>query len=209
MVIVNTVVIVQAGFGRDPSAVAIALGAFGAGSMVAALGLPRLLERVPDRPAMLAGAGLLAVGLALGPLAGSLLALLPLWFAVGVGYSLTQTPGGRLLRRSAHPEDRPAIFAAQFSLSHACWLLTYPLAGYLGTWIGLGPTFLVMALIAATGLIAAGRLWPAQDPEVVSHSHPRLAPDDPHLAEAPTDARGRHAHPFVIDRLHPAWSEGI
>ena len=52
-----------------------------------------------------------------------------LWFVLGLGYSLTQTPTGRLLRRSAHPEDRPAIFAAQFALSHACWIVTYPLAG--------------------------------------------------------------------------------
>jgi hypothetical protein len=66
-----------------------------------------------------------------------------------------------------------------------------------------------MALMAAMGTIAADRLWPAQDPEVVVHSHPRLAPDDPHLTATPADARGRHAHPFVIDRLHPVWSEGI
>lgn len=42
------------------------------------------------------------------------------------------TPTGRLLRRSAEAGDRPALFAAQFVLSHACWLLTYPLAGRLG-----------------------------------------------------------------------------
>ena len=31
--------------------------------------------------------------------------------------------GGRLLRRSADAGDRPALFAAQFALCHACWLL--------------------------------------------------------------------------------------
>jgi len=208
MVIVNTVVIVQSDFGLGPSAVAFALGAFGAGSMIAALGLPQLLERLPDRRAMLAGAGLLAVGMALGPLIGSFLALLPLWFVIGLGYSLTQTPSGRLLRRSAHPEDRPALFAAQFALSHACWLITYPIAGYLGTWVGRGPTFLVLAAIAIGGVAAAGWLWPADEPESVVHTHTRLKPDDPHLAAVPVDARGQHAHPFVVDRLHPAWGKG-
>lgn len=53
-----------------------------------------------------------------------------------VGYSAMLTPSGRLLRRSAHPEDRPAIFAAQFALSHACWLVAYPLAGLLMTLAG-------------------------------------------------------------------------
>lgn len=46
---------------------------------------------------------------------------------VGLGYSAVLTPSGRLLRRSAHAQDRPALFAAQFALSHACWLVTYPL----------------------------------------------------------------------------------
>ena len=51
---------------------------------------------------------------------------------LGLAWSAVQTPGGRLLRRSAHAPDRPALFAAQFALSHACWLATYPLAGWLG-----------------------------------------------------------------------------
>ncbi|ECI7685978.1 MFS transporter, partial [Salmonella enterica subsp. enterica] len=62
LVIVNTVVYVQARFGLDNQATALALAAFGGGSMVAALALPKLLESVPDRTAMLAGASLLAVG---------------------------------------------------------------------------------------------------------------------------------------------------
>lgn len=60
------------------------------------------------------------------------------------------TPSGRLLRRSAHPEDRPAVFAAQFALSHACWLLTYPLAGWLITAFGAMPALLTLGALAAT-----------------------------------------------------------
>jgi MFS family permease len=102
MVIVNTVVLVKSGFALGDREVALALAAFGAGSMVAALALPRLLERVPDRRAMLTGAGVLGAGMLISPLAGSLTSLMPLWFVLGLGYSLTQTPTGRLLRRSAH-----------------------------------------------------------------------------------------------------------
>jgi MFS family permease len=58
--------------------------------------------------------------------------LLAAWLALGIGYSAAQTPTGRLLRRSATPGDRPAVFAAQFALSQVAWLLTYPLAGWLG-----------------------------------------------------------------------------
>ena len=63
MVIVNTVVLVQSTFGMGQRATAVALVAFGAGSMIAALTLPRLLELIPDRTAMLAGAGTLTIGL--------------------------------------------------------------------------------------------------------------------------------------------------
>ncbi|RUY33303.1 MFS transporter, partial [Mesorhizobium sp. M7A.F.Ca.US.001.04.1.1] len=44
MVIVNTVVLVQAKFGLSQSDTALALAAFGGGSMIAALALPRLLD---------------------------------------------------------------------------------------------------------------------------------------------------------------------
>src|SRR5690606_3996565 len=62
LVIVNTVVYVQAVFGLDQQSTAIALAAFGGGSMLAAFVLPRLLETVLDRTAMLGGAGLLVAG---------------------------------------------------------------------------------------------------------------------------------------------------
>ena len=39
-------------------------------------------------------------------------ALLIAWGLLGVGYSAIMTPTGRLLRRSAQPADRPAVFAA-------------------------------------------------------------------------------------------------
>lgn len=202
MVIVNTVVLVKGRFGLDESAVALALAAFGGGSMVAALALPRLLDRIADRPAMLLGAVIVTIGTALGAMIGSFPALIVLWLVVGFGYSLTQTPTGRLLRRSAQPEDRPAIFAAQFALSHACWLLTYPLAGRLGAAIGLAQTFLVMAALAALGVGLALRLWPAAESEALPHDHHDLPPDHPHLKEHGT---GAHSHPVVIDDLHRAW----
>lgn len=207
MVIVNTVVIVQGGFGLGQQATALALAAFGGGSMLAALMLPRLLQRVPDRLAMLAGGALLAAGLALAAaLADRYALLLPLWLLLGLGYSLTQTPSGRLLRRSAHAEDRPALFAAQFALSHACWLLAYPAAGWLGAHAGMPVACLVLGGAAAVSVGFAALLWPRHDPAVIEHLHPDLPGDHPHLRGATRVARGyRHAHAFVIDRYHGEW----
>ena len=181
---------------------AIALACFGGGSMVAALILPRLLETVPDRTAMLAGAAILAAGTFAAAGLPSYQWLLALWFVLGLGYSMAQTPSGRLLRRSAHPEDRPAVFAAQFALSHACWLIAYPLAGWAGAALGLPATAVILAVLAVGAIAIALTVWPVGDAEEVEHSHDDLPADHPHLAEA---GRRRHAHALVIDDLHTAW----
>ena len=200
MVIVNTVVMVQSRFGMSQRATALAIAAFGVGSMIAALALPRLLDRIADRVAMLTGAAILALGLFAGLAVVSYPLLLPLWLVLGLGYSLVQTPSGRLLRRSAQPEDRPALFAAQFALSHACWLLTYPLAGWLGARIGLSATFAVLAFVAVLAALLAAWLWPAADPDEIEHDHAMLPEGHPHVA-----AGRRHRHAFVIDSHHTEW----
>jgi MFS family permease len=160
-VIVNSVVYVRDQFGREAGDVAWALGASGTGAMLAALALPRLLRRVSHRSAMLAGGLLLPVGLALAALVDDFGSLLVVWLALGVGLSLVQTPSGMIVKRSGSSEERPALFAAQFSLSHGCWLLTYPIAGVLGSTLGLAPTAWVLAALAAVALVLAALAWPA------------------------------------------------
>lgn len=205
MVIVNTVVLVRAGMALPESSVALALAAFGGGSMLSAMLLPRLLERLPDRTVMLAGAGLSIAsmaGLSLAAFAEPLtFARLAIgWAVIGAGWSAVLTPSGRLLARSAHAADRPAIFAAQFTLSHACWLVFYPLSAWLMAAWGGATAMLTLALLAAAGLIAAQRLWPKDSRSPVAHSHPDLPADHPHLQGA-----APHAHPIIIDDLHPRF----
>lgn len=183
MVIVNTVVIVKYRFGLGEAEVAWALACFGGGSMIAAFAMPKLLDRIGDRTVMISGAAVLVAGTALGAMIQSYAALLPLWLVIGFGYSVAQTPSGRLLRRSAHPEDRPAIFAAQFALSHACWLICYPLAGRFGAGFGLEATFVLMSVIGLVGIALAMRLWPAGDPSDIPHEHPELPNDHPHVRQ--------------------------
>jgi len=207
-VLVNTVVLVRSGLGGGETDLAIAMAAFGAGSMAAALSLPRLLDHLPDRRVMMAGArGLAVVALVAG--AGLWLAGLPgwpvflaVWALFGLLYAAILTPSGRLLRRSAHAGDRPAVFAAQFALSHACWLVTYPLAGWAGEALGMGPALVLLAGVAGLGIGVAARLWPPDLSDAPVHEHPDLPADHPHL-----HAHGgrRHAHPLVIDDEHHAW----
>jgi predicted MFS family arabinose efflux permease len=174
MVLVNSVVLVRGSLGLSQSALAWTMFAFGAGSMSAALALPKLLGTLPDRRVMFGGAALMVItllGLGATVLVTGLswFMLLTAWLLVGLGYSAVLTPSGRLLRRSADAADRPALFAAQFALSHTCWLVTYPLSGWLMTAYGIVPALVGLALIAGIGALTALRLWPANDP--AEHSH--------------------------------------
>ena len=207
MVIVNTVVIVRGMLGLGQREVALTLATYGGGSMLAALVLPRLLDKISDRTMMSAAAAVLTAGLiGMAALFGAGAAQWPVvlggWFVLGIAYSMSVTPSGRLLRRSAKAEDRPAVFAAQFALSHGCWLISYPIAGLVGAHFGQTAAFISLAIIAGIGTVAALWLWPASDPDVIVHSHDDLPNDHPHIREA--HAHGAK-HSFIIDDLHPVW----
>ncbi len=190
MVIVNTVVYVRGHLGLGERETAVLLAAFGAGSMVAALSLPRLLASLPDRSVMASGGFLLACALAAGTLLPAYTGMMLLWFVIGIGYSGVQTPAGRLLRRSSSEGDRPAYYAAQFALSHACWLLTYPLAGWLGSAFGLVTAFGALCVISGLATITALIVWPADDPETLEHVHGEVEHEHLHVH----DEHHQHEH---------------
>jgi len=205
MVLVNTVVLVRADLGLGDTQVAIALGAFGCGSMLAALLLPRFLNNRADRPVMIGGAAVLVaslLGLSLMSLIYNTqwLPLLAGWFLIGIGFSVVLTPSGRLLKRSAHAEDRPAVYAAQFALSHACWLVTYPLSGWLITVAGPTTAFATLAILATAGLVGGVVLWSKDETSTLEHTHNDLPTNHPHVQGGRS-----HSHPIVIDDYHPHW----
>lgn len=166
MVIVNTVVLVRGPLAGSDSDAAWLLAAFGAGSMLVALALPPILDNLSDRPVMLTGSVIIPPALAASaavialPVGGGQWALLIiLWAVLGAATSLILTPSARLLRRASDPVSRPAVFAAQFSLSHACFLLTYPIAGVLGATLGLPQIAAALSALGALGALGAVALW--------------------------------------------------
>ena len=191
--------------------------------MVVALMLPRLLDRFSARPFMLTGGVLLGSGLLLGSREPQLFALLAIWFVLGAGSSLIQTPAGQLLKHSAREGDRPALFAAQFALSHGCWLLAYPLAGWLGSTVDPPAAFMVLAFVALTASAVALVMWPAYDPADLEHFHEPLEHEHLHVHdehhqhlhegwEAPEPHRHphrhealKHKHCYVVDLHHTVW----
>jgi predicted MFS family arabinose efflux permease len=165
LVLVNSVVYVRDVLGRPGADLAIALAAYGVGSMLVALAAPKLLERFGTRALMLTGAALIppvmAATTVLSYRAGAGWGvLLGLWLALGAGTSTVLTPSARVLRDASDEHTRPYVFTAQFSLSHACFILTYPVAGWVGARAGLGPAALVLTAVAALGAVAAVVSWP-------------------------------------------------
>ncbi len=223
MVIINTVVVVQAALELSETWTAILLSLFGLGSMAGALILPRILARIGDRQVCTSAACAMISVLGLGTMATGFAAMAAIWFVIGAGYSAILVCAGRLLNQSSTKPDRPAYFAAQFALSHACWLVTYPLAGWLGGNFGLPVTFAILAGVATLAFALGIFLWPAQDANVLDHHHPVMDHEHMHIHdehhqhahegwEGPEPhchdhhhAAIRHNHRFSIDLHHPAW----
>lgn len=175
LVVVNTVVYVRDLFGGSNIGVALALGCFGAGSMAMALVLPRLLASLPDRRVMTTGSATVAGGLVVTtlilmiapPTTTGWVVLGAVWTVLGAGTSLITTPSARLLRAYSDEQNRSSVFTAQFSLSHACFILTYPLAGWVGAHIGQVSAASAITVLATLAALVAVRIWPARL-EVVS-----------------------------------------
>lgn len=169
LVLVNTVVYVREVMHRPETDLALAFAALGGGSMAVALLAPRILDRFGNRSVMLSGAAAVPVLLA-GATAMTALAspdagwwlMLTLWFLLGAANSTILTPSARLLRDASDEHSRPYVFTAQFSLSHACYIFTYPLAGWVGAQAGLGWAALALAIIAIIGSAGAFLSWPRQ-----------------------------------------------
>lgn len=177
IVYVNTVIYVREALGAGESATALAFAAFGIGSIVVAMILPRILEGRSLRRIMSLGPALLGLGLvvALGPKTWVMLTIA--WALLGAGSSFVQIPAGLLIRQSCTEAERPALFSAQFALSHFCWLFAYPLAGFLGADVSLqGAIAFMLGVVVLSGaaMLAA---WPGK--KVGANSSPST-PSDRH-----------------------------
>lgn len=168
LVLVDTVVVARDVLGRGEDSVAVALGVFGAGSMLVALVLPRVLAASTERRVMLTGAVAVVLVLGAATLATSSAAswpvLLVTWFALGAAGSAVLTPTGQVITAAVGEDERSAAFAAHFSLSHACYLLAYPVAGWVGQAAGVPVAAAVLAVVAALAATVAVKTWPAAEP---------------------------------------------
>lgn len=229
MIIVNTVVLTRSVLGGGEILTTGFLACAGGGSMCAAFSIPRLIEQLGERRSMLSGIIGAAIAMLLGGTlmiagGGPAIAFAILWGIAGAGTTLAQTPGGRLVQRSAGDGDRSAFFAANFALSHGGWLFAYGIVGWLGSLADLSVAFLASGGLALAAVIVAVIIWPSEDKLEIKHSHPGFWHEHPHDHNDPHHVhvheqqgddekhRHRHYHPpvmhkhrFVIDSHHTRW----
>ncbi|KKX99528.1 MFS transporter [Microbacterium sp. Ag1] len=186
IVLVNSVVYARGVFGLDDQALALALACYGIGSLVVALSIPLLVGRLGVIRTMTTGSVIIVTGLAAAIVVTSVatsngtgwFVLLGTWVLLGMGTSLVNTPSSRLLADASTPANRNLVYTAQFALSHACFLITYPIAGWLGAanLTGAAITLTVIAGASATAAIvlaAIGRLRTGSDRTVAATSGPQ------------------------------------
>ncbi|RXK11908.1 MFS transporter [Halarcobacter mediterraneus] len=218
MMITNTVIYVTEYLNKDKNFTAIAMASAGLGSMIVALFLPKLLNKLEIRKVIFLGSFILSLGLLFSSLNPNTILFLLLWFFLGVGLSLIQVPAGFLVRISCKEEDSTNYFTANFSLSHLCWMIAYPLSGYMGVTYGLSTTFILFSFLCVSSTIIAYKIYPNPDKLELKHTHKEFFhyhenEESKHHGEGKTikEENGHwhkeftHKHKFVIDMHHRQW----
>lgn len=209
-VLVNTVIYAGERLGDAEQFYPLLMAFYGLGAVIGALLVPRLLVAMHERRAMLLGVfGFAAIGVIFALMPTPPLQLIAvIWIGFGTTSSLVLTPGALVITRSADRDARASVFAAQFSLSHAGWLIAYPFAGWLGSLVSLEAALLILSGASAVVAAITMRVWPADDPLERQHSHPDLPDDHPHLRQVPPVGKHhQHIHAYHIDELHPTWNQ--
>ena len=154
-VLVATVDFVKDELQLSDSAYAWAMAVYGLGSVAGASLYAHCAKRTQDLFAQCATPTLLAALVLVGSLPNYAILVLA-WILAGAGQSILGIRGNELLAAHSEGTERPHIYAAHFSLSHAGWGLTYPLAGFLTAAIGFQSTAVVFCLLLILVFIPSG-----------------------------------------------------
>ena len=207
-VLVATVDFIKVRLGLPDSAYAWVMAAYGIGAVCGAAGYARVRTGVRDwlvaacAPAMLSALLLAAIFQQYVP-------VLIGWVLAGAAQSILGIRGNELLAANSTGDERTHIYAAHFSLSHAGWGLTYPLAGFLTTALGFGQTAwvffgLLTAISIPIWIAKARRISATQHPAEEAHDHAHSVFDPPASYHSHEHRHGAlvHSHPHQHDQPH-------
>jgi MFS family permease len=145
-VLVATVDFVKEELQMPDSAYAWAMAVYGFGSVAGATLYAHSTTMTQNRLVPAATVTLIA-SLGLISALPTYAVLMLAWILAGSGQSILGIRGNELLAAHSEGAERPHIYAAHFSLSHAGWGLTYPLAGVLTAAVGFQTTAWIFGLL--------------------------------------------------------------
>lgn len=170
--IVGSVVYVKDVLHAGDRIVSVVMAMIGCGSSAAAFVLTRWARRVESdaqgdalhakrhhwtRYALIAGGAFLTVCLAPGLLVPAATAFAILWFVNGAGQALVALASSTVLAEHTTPQERGRAYAAHFSLTHLCWLITYPAVGSAIASIGAPTTMTAASVVCLMITLLAAR----------------------------------------------------
>ncbi len=177
--IVLTVVYVRKQLGETELTFALTMAAVGAGSSLMTMLLNQWSGRFEkgshsdvelhalrhkwSARALLLGPVLLTAVLLPGMFVPPLWLFIVMWIGNGAGQALIAIPSMTLLAEHTSEAERGKAYAVHFALTHACWLITYPAAGWAGTLLGVPSTFTVFGVACA--LIGLVGWWLGRVPD--------------------------------------------
>ncbi|WP_214413207.1 MFS transporter [Sphaerisporangium fuscum] len=163
----------------SPGMIGFAIGAGAVGALVGAVVAPRLSGRMGVGPALIAGAVAYPGALLLVPLAPgdapwlAVAVIAAAEFVSGAGLMLDDIAGASIQQAVTPQGMLGRVSGAHMTLSSGARPLGALAAGALGTWMGLGPT---IALAAVVGLLSAGFLLASPIPRM--RDLPEQSPGD-------------------------------
>jgi MFS transporter, NRE family, putaive nickel resistance protein len=131
-ILVNTIGYVQGTLHFGKIEYGWVMAAFGIGATLASIGLGNSQQKISPVLLTSSGAGLITLAILPANFA-SLGGLLILWIIAGVGQTLVNVPTQALIADRVATELQGRVYGAHFAWSHLWWMLSYPLAGWLGS----------------------------------------------------------------------------
>jgi len=111
-----------------------AMSAFGIGATIAAFSIGILLnKKIKPHLLILTGAFLVSFSITSANYIG-IFPLIGLWLFAGMGSSLVEIPAQTLIADRIPLNEQGKVYGAHFAWSHLWWAISYPIAGYLGTY---------------------------------------------------------------------------
>jgi MFS transporter, NRE family, putaive nickel resistance protein len=131
-ILVNTVGYVQGTLKFGNMQYGWVMAAFGIGATLASVIVGTFAQRFTRTSIVIFGAGLITLALFPANYA-NLPVLMILWLLAGIGQSCVNLPTQTLIADRIPTDAQGRVYGAHFAWSHLWWVISYPLAGWLGS----------------------------------------------------------------------------